>query len=596
MKKHLKDIQAFHNQIWKTFLEQQQKGSCTSLWDTITNACQEDTKTATQKDICWNDIQKQYFENLETIFTKTMGGFFQNDNPLPPETPPLDRRFQDPEWQTNPMFYYLKESYLLYSDYVQNLFEHEDLDAESRKKLQFYIKNFLDALSPSNFPFTNPEVVRETVKQKGENLVKGFQNYLKDQQKHQGPALPALTDLSAFKVGESLATTPGKVIFENEIFQLIQYLPPKTPYYETPVLIIPPWINKFYIFDLQPEKSFIRWNVDAGHVVYVISWVNPDASYASVGLKDYLLKGIDKAIEKIKSTTHVPKVNAVGFCVGGVALLTLMGYYQKKGNTSIASATLLASPTDFREMGDLSLFVSKEQIQILEKTLKKQGGLAGEAMMQIFRSLRANELIWPNYINSYLLGKKPTPLDFLFWNSDTTNLPAKMHLEYLKEFFLGNALMKSNEYHLGKVGIDIETITNPFFIVATQRDHIVPWKAAFPAFQKLRNSRFILGGSGHIVGIINPPSGQKYGYWTNETPHTISAEEWLHTATKHAGSWWKEWQEWLTPYLGQRTLLPKDIKSPSLEDAPGRYALQKAPDLKVNPIAGFWDFYAPVKS
>ena len=593
MKKHLKDVQAFHNEIWKTFLAQQQKGSCTSLWETITNSCHEDS--AKQKDISWNDIQKQYFESLETIFTKTMGGFFQNDKPLPPETLPMDRRFQDPEWQTNPMFYYLKESYLLYSDYVQNLFEHEDLDTESRKKIQFYIKNFLDALSPSNFPFTNPEVVRETVKQKGENLVKGFQNYLKDQQKHQGLALPALTDLAAFKVGENLATTPGKVIFENEIFQLIQYLPYKAPYYETPILIIPPWINKFYIFDLQPEKSFIRWNVDAGHIVYVISWVNPDASYASVGLKDYLLNGIDKAIEKIKSATHVQKVNTVGFCVGGVALLTLMGYYQKKGNSPIASATLLASPTDFREMGDLSLFVSKEQIQILEKTLKKQGGLAGEAMMQIFRSLRANELIWPNYINSYLLGKKPTPLDFLFWNSDTTNLPAKMHLEYLREFFLGNALMKSNEYHLGKVGIDIEAITEPFFIVATQKDHIVPWKAAFPAFQKLRNSRFILGGSGHIAGIINPPSGQKYGYWTNETPHTISAEEWLNTATKHAGSWWKEWQTWLTPYLGQKTLMPKDIKSRSLEDAPGRYALQKAPDLRANSMAEFWNFYAPSK-
>ena len=587
MEKNIKDIQEFHNQFWKIFLEQQQKSFPLLLWQTLTNACHP---ASSLQEKTWNDVQKQYFDNLKNIFTQTIGNIFEKDESLSPEAPPVDRRFQDPEWQTNPLFFYLKETYLLYCDYLQNLLKQEGLDDESRKKFQFYVKNFLDALSPGNFPFTNPEVVRETIKQKGENFVKGFQNYLNDQRKSQGLALPALTDLNAFKVGENLATTPGTIVYENEIFQLIQYLPPKPPYYETPVLIIPPWINKYYIFDLQPENSFIRWNVEAGHVVYVISWVNPDASFANVDFKNYLLKGVDKAIQKIKSFTGQPDVNAIGFCTGGVALLTLMAYYQKKQTPHIKSATLLASPTDFRTMGDLLLFINQDHITLLEKTLKEQGALAGDFMMQIFSSLRANELIWPNYINSYLLGKKPPPLDFLFWNSDTTNIPAKMHLEFLKEFFLKNSFMETNKYKLGKVGIDIETITTDCFIFGTQKDHIVPWKSAFPAFQKLKNSRFVLGGSGHITGIINPPSRHKYGYWTNDTSHNISAEEWFDTATKHAGSWWVEWQKWLTPYLGQKSLFPIDIKSRPLEAAPGRYALQKSPVLKGGPLRDFWGF------
>ncbi len=308
-----------------------------------------------------------------------------------------------------------------------------------------------------------------------------------------------------------------------------------------------------------------------------------------------MLKGVDKAIQKIRTITQQPSVNVVGFCAGGVALLTLMAYYQGKKIPYIKSATLLASPTDFREMGDLLLFIDQDHITSLEKTLKAQGALAGEFMMKIFSSLRPNELIWPNYINSYLLGKKPPSLDFLFWNSDTTNIPAKMHLEYLKEFFLNNVFMEANKYQLDKVGIDIETITTDCFIFGTQKDHIVPWKAAFPAFQKLRNSRFVLGGSGHIAGIINPPNQHKYGYWTNDTPHNISPKEWVDTATKHSGSWWQEWQKWLTPYLGEKILLPKDIKSRSLEDAPGRYALEKTPVLKGSPINDFWEKYTKKK-
>jgi polyhydroxyalkanoate synthase len=367
--------------------------------------------------------------------------------------------------------------------------------------------------------------------------------------------------------------------------QLIQYLPPEEPFHQVPLFIIPPWINKYYIFDLQKENSFIAWNIERGRAVYVISWINPGSSHAKTSLEDYLLKGIDPAIEMVKKITNTPKINALGFCVGGVALLTLMSYYHKKQLDHLNSATLLASPVDFRLMGDLSIFVNKEELTSVELLLKRQGGLDGEAMMHIFRSLRANELIWPNYINNYLLGKKPQALDLLFWNSDITNVPAKMHIEYLREFYIGNALNKANKYYLDGVGIDISQVQTPSFVIATQKDHIVPWKSAYVGFQKMKNSQFLLGGSGHIAGIINPPVRKKYGFWTNEqAPHSTTADAWLKGAVEYAGSWWEEWEKWLTPFLGDKTQTAKQIKSQVIEDAPGHYALQKAPQLKPNAL------------
>ncbi len=584
MKKMIGETAKFYTKLWERFLHYQEQhlspDSLRGFYETITQSQQRMLKKIKENPTLWDSTQKKYLEELEKLYNKSLEQLTPYTSPKIDCVPYTDRRFRDKDWYEHPFFNYLRESYLLHSEYLQNLFDIEEFDEETRRKIQFYLKAYLDALSPSNFPFTNPEVIRETIQQKGENLIKGYQNFLKDQSKGNGFNLPALTNLEAFKVGKNLATTPGKVVFENEIFQLLQFLPSQGPYYEKPILIIPPWINKYYIFDLQPENSFIRWNTESGRIVYSISWVNPDASYAHTSFRDYILKGIDQAVEEILKINRCQNLHAVGFCVGGVALSVLMAYYQAKKWYKLNSATLLASPIDFREMGDLSFFVGKDQIHFLEKVLKKQGAFSGEEMMKIFSSLRANELIWPNYINSYLLGKEPPPMDFLFWNSDTTNIPAKMHLEYLKEFFLKNALSHHNLYHLGRTGIDLETVDLPCFIVATQKDHIVPWKAAFSGFQKLCNSVFILGGSGHIAGIINPPQRHKYGYWTSEAPHTASAEDWLKTATQHPGSWWNSWEKWLTPFLGERKITKNDLKSQSLEEAPGRYALQTAPILK----------------
>lgn len=528
----------------------------------------------------WEEKHFEYLKELNNILGQTykkLFGEISHDEQLSSHK---DRRFQDKDWENNPLFFYLKETYLLQSKYIESIFKFVKDDDIQSKKNNFYLKILIDALSPTNFPFTNPEIIRETFKQNGKNLLKGYQNFLDDQQKGDGVIMPPLTDLNAFKVGENLATTSGKVIFQNKILQLLEYLPKEEPFYETPLMLIPAWINKYYIFDLQPHNSFIKWNIDAGRPVYVISWVNPDASYAKVPLKDYFLKGIDKAIDVVREVTSSSSVNAVGFCVGGVGLLTLLAYYQSKKLYKIKSATLLAAPTNFLEMGDLSLFVSEDQMSSLEKSIQKQGALAGSTMMQIFRALRANELIWPNYINSYFLGRNFAALDFLFWNSDTTNLPAKMHLEYLKSFFIGNAFMHPKKYKLGGVGININEILNPCFIVATQKDHIVPWKAAFAAFQKLKNSEFVLGGSGHIAGIINPPVNNKYGYKTNSSAHTATPEEWMKGAIEHTGSWWNYWEQWISPFVGKKVLTAEKITSSFLEKSPGSYALKVAPSLE----------------
>lgn len=552
------DMDEINGKFWHDFIKTQTEDLLSFNDSLLKNTLEISEKDRKKLALDLQAYREKYLNGMQEVLNQTFEYFSKSIDKYDYPSKNTDKRFQDKEWDENPIFYYLKEAYLLHSQYIQKIFKMDNLDKEAQKKLNFHLKNFLYAISPTNFPFTNPEVIRETIRQKGKNLIDGFDNFLKDQANSQGAPLPSLTDLTAFKVGENLATTPGTVIYENKIFQLLQYLPADKAFYQIPILIIPPWINKYYIFDLQKENSFIRWNIERGRAVYVISWVNPDSSYANVSLEDYLLKGLDQALQTVKKITKSPKINALGFCVGGVALLTLMSYYQKKGQDNFNSATLLASPVDFRLMGDLSIFVDKEELSALEASLKRNGGLNGESMMHAFRSLRANELVWPNYINNYLLGKKPKVLDFLFWNSDITNLPAEMHLEYLREFYIGNALQEKNKYYLKGVGIDISQIETPSFIVATQKDHIVPWKAAYAGFQKLKNSQFLLGGSGHIAGIINPPAQKKYSFWLNkEDPNLTPPDEWIENAVEYPGSWWEVWEKWLTPFLGEKTLTAK---------------------------------------
>jgi len=520
--------------------------------------------------------------------------------PKKPQEHHIDRRFHDHEWESNPYFQLIKGSYLMYCGWLEKFVRESQWykqikDNEAKNKIDFFVKFYLDSMAPTNYPFTNPEVLREITETNGKNLFKGLENLWQDQMS--GLKVPALTDLTAFKVGENLATTDGDVIFENDVFQLLQYLPKRGKIYQVPILIIPPWINKYYIFDLQEDNSFIRWNLNAGRPVYVISWVNPDASKANLSLTDYLINGIDQAIKQITAVCKQPALNAVGFCVGGLALQIMLSYYQKTKNNCIKSATLLASPTDFSKMLDLSLFVDKKNISKIKDYLNQRGGLHGEEMRSIFANIRANDLIWPNYIRRYLLGKDLKPLDFLFWNNDITNIPSTMHFEYLKEFFAGNALMTPDKYKLKDVGIDISKITTPSFMVATQKDHIVPWQSAFAAFQKIPNSTFILGGSGHIAGIINPPANNKYGYWKAaennlQANHNISPEEWMKNATAQEGSWWGEWERWIKPYMGKKTISSKNLNYQSLEKTPGKYALQKAPSLLPSSFPDFMDGFA----
>ena len=352
-------------------------------------------------------------------------------------------------------------------------------------------------------------------------------------------------------MGKNLAATPGEIVFENEIFQLVQFHPMTQDCFQKPLLIVPPWINKYYIFDLRTENSFIRWNLERGRAVFVISWVNPDASYAELGFADYVLRGVGKAVDQVQKITN-QSMSALGFCVGGVALMTYLSHMSSRGERPIESASFLATPVDFEQLNELSVFVCEDQVKILDKQLKEHGVLAGNSMVKMFSALRANDLIWSNYINSYLLAKDPNPLDFLYWNSDTTNLPGKMHIEYLRNFFLNNIFMQKGKRSLDGIQIDLSAITIPVFVMGAQNDHIVPWKAAISAKKHFKNAHFVLSASGHVAGIINPPNQNKYCYWVNPDPAVTEADDWFTGAAETKGSWWLEWERWACPNLGPK--------------------------------------------
>ena len=485
-----------------------------------------------------------------------------------------DRRFSDESWNENATFDYVKQFYLLVSKFILDTTQgNKQLDKKTSLQVDFYTKQLMDALSPANFVATNPTVIKETLETNGENLVNGAKALFEDFVRGDGEKLMTrMTDYSSFEVGKNVATTPGKVIFQNELMQLIQYTPTTKTVYEVPLLIIPPWINKFYILDLRKENSFIQWAVDQGHTVFIISWKNPDASYADTEFEDYMLKGILTALDKVKEETGIDNANTIGYCIGGTLLAATNAYLASKRRKPVKSTTYFTTMVDFEEPGDLGIFIDETQLDALDISMEKDGFLDGSTMATVFNMLRANDLIWPFFINNYLLGKEPTAFDLLYWNSDSTRLPVKTHSFYLRNCYLKNLLREPGGIELDGTPIDLRKIKTPAYFISTHDDHITPWKSTY-AGPKLMSGpvRFVLGGSGHIAGIINPPIKNKYGYWTNDTIEE-EPDNWLANANYTEGSWWPDWQNWIKKHAGEKIPARKPgTKLKPIEDAPGSY-------------------------
>ncbi len=487
-----------------------------------------------------------------------------------------DSRFKDADWSGNFLFDYIKQSYLIASRHIQNAVASvQGLPEESEKKVAFFTRQYVDALSPTNFLLTNPQVLRETAASGGENLVRGLNNLLADIEKGGGELRISMTDESAFQLGKNIATTPGKVVFQNDLMQLIQYQPSTSEVYRTPLVIIPPWINKYYILDLREKNSFIRWAVGQGHTVFVISWVNPDARLAQKGFDDYMVEGPLAALEAVEKATGERQVNFIGYCLGGTLLGAALGFLKQKKQDRVASATFFVSLLDFSQPGELGVFIDEQQVANLERKMNQRGYLEGSEMAGTFNLLRANDLVWSFVINNYLLGKDPFPFDLLYWNADSTRMPARMHSFYLRNMYIKNLLGVPGGITLAGVPIDLSQVTLPAYFISTAEDHIAPWKTTYRGARHLgAPARFVLGGSGHIAGIVNPPAAKKYQYWTNET-QPESAEKWFESATQHPGSWWEDWQAWMAKRNSEK--VPARQPADALEDAPGSYAMLRLP-------------------
>jgi polyhydroxyalkanoate synthase len=488
---------------------------------------------------------------------------------------PGDKRFNADEWQENPVFDFIKQSYLLTAGYLQDSVTAVDgVDQHTRAKVEFYTRQFIDALAPTNFVATNPQVLKQTLESGGENLVKGLENMLADLESGGGNKLRIrMTDLDKFRLGENVATTPGKVVFQNDLMQLLQYTPTSAKVYRRPLLIIPPWINKFYILDLRAKNSFIKWAVDQGHTVFVISWVNPDATLAEKSFDDYLREGPLAALDAIEQATGEHEVKAIGYCLGGTLLATTLAWLAAAGDPRIKAATFFTTMVDFAEPGELGVFIDDEQIGMIEREMDEKGYFEGATMAEAFNLLRANDLVWSFVVNNYLMGREPFPFDLLFWNSDSTRMPRAMHKFYLRNMYQRNLLREPGGLTLAGRPLDLRAIATPCYVLAAKDDHIAPWTSAYAATQLYAGSvRFVLGASGHIAGVINPPAANKYGYWTGaELPPDPAA--WLAGATRHEGSWWSDWKKWVAKYNGKKVPArqPGDGALEVLEEAPGSY-------------------------
>ena len=519
------------------------------------------------------ELQMNYLQQQFALWARMMAGGAAADPVAAPDRG--DRRFSAAEWRDNPAYSLMKQAYLLNSRLISDVVESADLDAATKHRLRFYAQQFVNAMSPANFAGTNPDVLKVALETRGESLQAGFKNLLADMQK----GGLTITDENAFEIGKNVAVSEGAVVFENELFQLIQYAPLTDQVASRPLLIVPPCINKFYILDLQPENSFVRFCIEQGQTVFVVSWRNPDASCAHLTWDDYVAQGAIKAIEVVKDLSGADQVNAVGWCVGGTILASALAVLRAQGDKSVASMTLLTTMLDFREPGDLGVFIDEQGVAQREQTIGQGGIYKGAELGFVFQTLRANDLIWPNVINNYLKGKSPEAFDLLYWNSDATNLPGPMYAWYLRNMYLENNLKEPGKLTMCGTPVDLGAIDMPSYVLATQEDHIVPWRSAYLTTQLVgAESRFVLGASGHIAGVINPATKNKRSYWTGGKQGD-DPEAWLASATESPGSWWSHWIKWLAPKGGKAIAARRQLgsrKYPVIEPAPGRYVKVRA--------------------
>ena len=518
----------------------------------------------------WGKSVKHYVEAQSMLA--------QGKMPVPESDGPKDKRFAHEMWDSNPYFAFIKHQYQMNAEAIRSAVEDiEDLDAGEKKRLRYFSQQLIDMLSPTNFLPTNPEALALAAETDGESLVAGLENMIADLEAGDGDLMVTLADKDAFTLGENLATTPGKVVFRNRLFELIQYAPATEEVHSTPLLIFPPWINKFYILDLKPQNSLIKWAVEQGYTVFVVSWKNPDASYAETTLDDYVEEGYFAAISEVKRICKVKKVNAVGYCIAGTTLSLALGVMKKRGDTSIKSATFFTTLTDFSDQGEVGVFLSDDFVDGIEDEVRENGVLDSFFMARTFSYLRANDLIYGPAIKSYMMGKTPPAFDLLYWNGDGTNLPAKMAVQYLRGLCQDDRLATTGFEICGEV-VKLQDVTVPLCAIACETDHIAAWKSSYRGVQQMgaKDKTFILSESGHIAGIVNPPSKNKYGHYTNPELGLLP-EDWLADADKHEGSWWPRWDKWLAPKSGKKVPARHPGKGDQevLAEAPGTYVRGK---------------------
>lgn len=485
-----------------------------------------------------------------------------------------DRRFGDSEWNDNPVYSYIKQAYLLNSAMLTNMVESIQFDDDKQaEQARFYTRQYINSVSPTNMALSNPEVCREILKSKGENLMRGVDNFMRDLKQSPKEALKITQcDPHAFALGANLAMTPGKVVFQNELIQLIQYQASTKKVYQAPIILVPPFINKFYIMDLAPGKSLVEWLVEQGHTVFMVSWVNPGAELAEIRFEDYVSKGVVTAVDVVEEISGQPTINAAGYCVGGTVLAVAQAWMRGQGDQRIGSCTFFTTLMDFSEPGELSAYLSEEMLTTLEKHSETKGIFDGRIVALSFNLLRENSLFWSYFVNNYLKGKDPAAFDILYWNSDSTNLPAATFGYYLRKFYLQNELVAGKIEIQGK-SVDLAAIDSPSYFLSTVADHIVPWQAAFRSSRYLSGRvKFVLGGSGHVAGVINHPDAQKYSYWSNDRP-CPDAQAWQAGAEEVKGSWWPDWEAWLSGQSQSQVTARKlgSETNPAAEDAPGSY-------------------------